>query len=88
MAVELVLLWFYRREMPVPAIVWTLAIIFLAVTSEYTPPNPRMVITAFPGLCLFARYMKGRSFNILIAINLVFFVVLSLLTFVGHAMRP
>lgn len=88
MAVELVLLWFYRRELSVPAIVWTLAIIFLAVTSQYTPPNPRMVITAFPGLCLLARYMKGRSFNILIAINLVFFVLLSLLTFVGHAMRP
>ena len=88
MAVELVLLWFYRRELSLPAIVWTVAIIFLAVTSQYTPPNPRMLITAFPGLCLFARFMKGRSFNILIAVNLVLFVVLSLLTFVGHAMRP
>ncbi len=88
MAVELVLLWFYRREMSVPAIVWTVAIIFLAVTSEYTPPNPRMLITAFPGLCLFGRYMKGRSFNLFIVVNLVLFVVLSLLTFVGHSMRP
>ena len=88
LAVELVLLWFYRRELSLPAIVWTVGIIFLAVTSEYTPPNPRMLITAFPGLCLFARYMKGRSFNILIAINVVLLVVLSLLTFVGHAMRP
>jgi hypothetical protein len=71
-----------------PAIVWTVAIIFLALTSEYTPPNPRMVITAFPGLLLFARYLKGRTFNVVIAVNLVLFVVLSLLAFVGFSMRP
>jgi Mannosyltransferase (PIG-V) len=88
MAVELVLLWFYRREMSLPAIVWTVGIIFLAVTSEYTPPNPRMVITAFPGLVLFARYLKGRAFNLVIALNLLLLVVLSLLTFVGFSMRP
>jgi hypothetical protein len=88
MIVELVLLWFYRRELSLPAIVWTVAIIFLALTSEYTPPNPRMVITAFPGLLLFARYLKGRSFNLLIALNFVLFVVLSALTFVGFSMRP
>ena len=86
--VELVLLWFYRRELSVPAILWTLAIIFLALTSQYTPPNPRMLITAFPGLILFARYLKGRAFNLVIAVNLVLLVVLSLLTFVGHGMRP
>jgi hypothetical protein len=89
MAIELVLLWVYRREVSVPAIVWTLAIIFLAVTSQYTPPNPRMVITAFPGLCLFGRYVQGRrSFGVLIAVNVVLLVVLSLMTFVGHGMRP
>jgi Mannosyltransferase (PIG-V) len=88
MVVELVLLWFYRRELSLPAIVWTVAIIFLALTSEYTPPNPRMLLTAFPGLVLFARYLRGRSFNILVAVNLVLFVVLSLLTFVGYSMRP
>jgi hypothetical protein len=88
MIVELVLLWFYRRELSLPAIVWTVAIIFLALTSEYTPPNPRMVITAFPGLLLFARYLKGRAFNLVIALNFVLLVVLSLLTFVGFSMRP
>ena len=87
-AIELVLLWFYRRELSVPAILWTLGIMFLAVTSQYTPPNPRMLITAFPGLILFARYLKGRAFNVVIAVNLVLLVVLSLLTFVGHGMRP
>jgi hypothetical protein len=88
MIVELVLLLFYRRELSLPAIVWTVAIIFLALTSEYTPPNPRMVITAFPGLLLFARYLRGRAFNLLIAVSFVLFVVLSLLTFVGFSMRP
>jgi hypothetical protein len=47
-----------------------------------------MVITAFPGLLLFARYLRGRAFNLLIAVSLVLFVVLSLLTFVGFSMRP
>ena len=88
MIVELILLLFNRRELSLPAIVWTVAIIFLALTSEYTPPNPRMVITAFPGLLLFARYLRGRTFNLLIALNLVLLVVLSLLTFVGFSMRP
>ena len=89
MAIELVLLFVYRREISVPAIVWTIAIIFLAVTSQYTPPNPRMVITAFPGLCLFGRYIQGRwSYSILIVVNVALLVVLSLMTFVGHGMRP
>jgi hypothetical protein len=89
LAIELVLLWRARRAVSFPAIVWTLAIIVLAVTSQYTPPNPRMLITAFPGLCLLGRYVQGRwTYGLLIALNVTLLVVLSLLTFVGTAMRP
>jgi hypothetical protein len=89
LVVELILLWRARRDISFPAIVWTVAITFLAMTSEFTPPNPRMLITAFPGLCLLGRYVKGRwSFAFMIALNIALLIVLSLLTFVGHAMRP
>jgi hypothetical protein len=88
MAIELVLLWFYRRELSLPAIVWTVAIIFLALTSEYTPPNPRMLITAFPGLMLLGRHFKGRTYTAIIYVCAILFILLSLKTFVGHSFRP
>ena len=88
MAIELVLLWFARRELSLPAIVWTLGITFLAFTSEYVPPNPRLMITAFPMLMLIARYARGRRFATIIAVNVVLLAGLSLLTFAGHSLRP
>jgi hypothetical protein len=87
--IEMVLLWRSRRELSFPAIVWTLAITFLAVTSQYTPPNPRMLITAFPGLCLLGRWVQGRwTYGLMIALNIALLIVLSVLTFFAHAMRP
>jgi hypothetical protein len=88
LAIEIVLLWFYRREVSFEAIVWTLGIAFLACTSEYVPPNPRLLITAFPALMVLGRYLKGKWFAILVFMNTVGLVGLSLLTFVGHALRP
>ena len=49
-----------RREMSAEAIVWTLGISWLAMTSEYTPPKPRLVITAFPAVIVLARYVHGK----------------------------
>ena len=88
MAAELVLLWRSRRAVSVPAIVWTLGITFFAVTSEYVPPNPRMVITAFPMLMLVARWVKGRWWTVIVWVNGIAFVGLSLLTFYAHVLRP
>jgi hypothetical protein len=85
---ELVLLWKFRRELTLPAIVWTLGVTFFAATSEYVPPNPRMVITAFPMLMLLARRIRGKWFPVVISLNFVLFVVLSLLTFYEHVLRP
>ena len=88
MAAELVLLWRSRREVSLPAIVWTLGITFLAVTSSNVPPNPRMLITAFPMLMLVARWAHGRGWTIIMWVNGAAFIGLSLLTFTGHTLRP
>ncbi len=84
----LVLVYFSRREMSVEAIVWTAAISFLALTSEFVPPNPRMLITAFPALMAVARYARGGWFRAIVWGNGVLLVVLSLLTFYGTTLRP
>ena len=82
------LLWRSRREVSLPAIVWTLGTTFFMATSEYVPPNPRLLITAFPMLILLARWARPRRFAVLVATNAVFLVGLSLLTFYHHILRP
>ena len=84
----LVLVWRQRRRIPPAALVWTAGISFLALTSEYVPPLPRMVITAFPALMVVARYVRGKWWPILIWTNCVLLVVLSVLTFYGVTLRP
>jgi hypothetical protein len=81
--VMLVLLFLSRREVSIEAIVWTLGISFFAFTSEYVPPNPRLVFTAFPAVMVVARYAKGRWFTLIAWTSAVLFVGLSLLTFTG-----
>ena len=77
-----------RRQVSVEAIVWTLGIAFLAVTSEFTPPNPRLLLTAFPALLAVGHYVKGRAFSVLLWANGALLVGLSFLTFVGITLRP
>ena len=84
----LVLLWFCRREVSAEAITWTLAISFLAFTSSNVPPNPRMLLTAFPALLTIARYAEGRWFIVIAWINAALLFGLSLLTFYGLTLRP
>ncbi|HET8978872.1 MAG TPA: mannosyltransferase family protein [Solirubrobacteraceae bacterium] len=88
LTIELVLVWFRRREISVPALVWTALISFLAFTSSNVPPNPRMLITAFPALIVIARYARGRWFRVIAWVNGGLFVGLSLLTFYGLTLRP
>jgi MFS family permease len=86
--VLLVLVVRNRREMSVEAIVWTLGISWLAMTSEYTPPNPRLLITAFPAVIALARYVHGKWWTALLCANGVMLAGLSALTFVGTTLRP
>jgi hypothetical protein len=86
--VLLVLLARSWRTVSIEALVWTAGISFLAVTSEYVPPNPRLLITAFPALLVLARYVKGKPFWLLCAINGALLLGMSWWTFVGVGLRP
>jgi mannosyltransferase PIG-V len=77
-----------RDGVSIEAMVWTLTIGFLALTSEYVPPNPRLLITAFPAVLVFAHYCRGRSATMLMLANGALLAGLSYLTFVGNTLRP
>jgi MFS family permease len=76
------------RLVSIEAIVWTFGIAFLASTSQYMPPNPRVLITAFPVVVVFAQYIRGRGYAALAIAGGGLLVVLSALTFVGTTLRP
>jgi hypothetical protein len=86
--VLLVLMYRIRRTISVEAIAWTLGISLLMATSEYVPPNPRLLITAFPAVIVLAYYLRGRAFGWLVAVSGVLLAGLSALTFVGITLRP
>lgn len=88
LAVMLVLLYRQRRRVSVEAIAWTLGISFLMVTSSNVPPNPRLLITAFPLIMVVAYYVRGKWFRVLLGVNAVLLVGLSALTFIGLTLRP
>jgi MFS family permease len=85
LAAGAVLLWGQRRAVSVEALVWTAAIGLLTLTSEYVPPNPRLLITAFPVVVVFARRFRGRW---LLAVNGALLIGMSYLTFYGTTLRP
>ena len=76
------------RTVSVEALVWTLGISLIAVTAEYTPPNPRLLITAFPAVLVPAYYLKRRGFAAVLVVYGVLLAGLSALTFVGLTLRP
>jgi hypothetical protein len=86
--VLLVLLARSWRTVSIEALIWTAGISFLAVTSEYVPPNPRLLLTAFPALLVLARYVKGKGFWLLSVANGALLLGLSWWTFVGVGLRP
>jgi Mannosyltransferase (PIG-V) len=87
--VLLAVLFRRRRTVSLEALVWTGGVSFLALTTEYLPPNPRMLITAFPALIAPASCVKGRWFVLLAAASFVLLLGASWLTFtVGHRMLP
>jgi hypothetical protein len=78
-----------RRGVSVEAIVWTLGIAFLAVTSEFVPPNPRLLFTAFPAVLAVGRYVSGRrAYPALLWASGILLAGLSYLTFFGITLRP
>ena len=70
------------------AIIWTLGVALLTCTSAQTPPNPRMLLVAFPALVVFAQRLRGRWFTALMVLNVIMFFALSWVTLVGVDFRP
>ncbi len=88
LVVLLVLLARRWRSISAEAWVWTLGITYLMVTSEFTPPNPRLLLTAFPLVIVPACYLRRGGYALLACASGVLLVGLSALTFVGTTLRP
>jgi hypothetical protein len=68
--------------------VWTLCVCFLTFTSDKTPPNPRMLICAFPLIFAVAAPRTGRSQRILLGISVILLIAMSIGTFADGSLRP
>jgi Gpi18-like mannosyltransferase len=88
LVVLLALMFRIRRTISLEAWIWTLGLSFLAVTSEWVPPNPRILITAFPAVIVPAYYLKRKGFAWLLVANAVLLIAMSAVTFVGVTLRP
>ncbi|HEY5318028.1 MAG TPA: mannosyltransferase family protein, partial [Solirubrobacteraceae bacterium] len=88
LASALYLLVKMRPHISAPALVWTLGVGFLAVTSENVPPNPRLLITAFPAVLVVAYRFKGKAFNRMMVLSVSLLVVMSAASWVSTALRP
>ncbi len=87
----LVALWLMfraRHRISLAAMAWTAWIAVLTLTSANTPPNPRMLITAFPALMVVAARLRGRAFGALLWTSTALLVVMSFLTYHGQTLRP
>jgi hypothetical protein len=80
--------WDGRPRIPWPAIAWTVWVAFLTLTSWNTPPNPRLLMCAFPVLMVYAARLKGRAFAALLGLSTILLILMSWETFVGTPLRP
>jgi hypothetical protein len=72
-----------------PAVVLTLAVGALTLTSANTPPNPRMLLCAFPAVVAIAAAVgRRRPFLALIGSELLLTILCSALVFVNVTLRP
>jgi hypothetical protein len=77
------------RGITLPAVVWTLAVAALTLTSANTPPNPRMLLLAFPPvIAVAAAASRRRTFRWLMGTELALTIVCSALVFVNVTLRP
>ncbi len=82
------LLWEHRERVPSTAWVWAICVALLALTSAKTPPNPRMLIVAFPVVIVVGAALTGRSYRRAMVINVAATLVMSYFTYVGLWLRP
>ncbi len=82
------LMWDHRASVPATAWVWSLGVAFLALTSAKTPPNPRILVDAFPLVLVVGMALGERAYRRAMRYNLLATVVLSPITYVGLWLRP
>lgn len=68
--------------------VFTIFVALLTLTSDKTPPNPRMLIVAFPLLFAAAAPRSGRKQKILLGISVILLIAMSIGTFADGSLRP
>jgi hypothetical protein len=81
-------LWRDRRVISLGAIVWTLGVALLTVTSDQVPPNPRMLLCAFPILLVLAVRLGRIGYRRLLGWGAGAMVLLSALTYIYSLTRP
>jgi Mannosyltransferase (PIG-V) len=84
----LVLLWRQRHQLPAAALIYTGFAALLMLTSNNAPPDPRMLINAFPAVLVVGAHTTGRRRIYLLAGTIFLTFVLSWFTFVGDWMLP
>jgi hypothetical protein len=77
-----------RPNISPAAIALTLWTSFLILTSSNTPPNPRMLLCAFPALMVVAYRLRAKAYAWLIGVSTVLLIAMSTVTFVGSGLRP
>ena len=82
------LLWDHRARVPATAWVWTVCVSVLALTSAKTPPNPRLLILAFPLVIVVGKALADAQLPASDEVNLLATIVASPITYVGMWLRP
>jgi hypothetical protein len=81
-------LWHWRSAVPLVALLWTVGVGVLTLTSANVPPNPRMLICAFPAVLVVGAEAEGRKQRRLLIWTVLLTVAMSMGTFVGNGLRP
>jgi len=81
-------LWHWRSAVSLVALVWTLGVAALTLTSANTPPNPRMLLCAFPAVLVVGAEAEGRRQKRLLWFTLFLTIAMSMGSFVGSGLRP
>jgi len=77
-----------RVRPPIPAVAFCAAMAVITLTSHGTAPNPRMLLTAFPLVVVWARRLRGRGVAVVAGAFSVLLVLMSAMTFVPVSLRP
>jgi MFS family permease len=81
-------LWLERARVPPAALAWTAGVSLLTLTSYRAPPNPRMLLCAFPAVIVFARRLRRRGYTALAWGSGAVLVAMTFFSYVGYGLRP